>query len=80
MTDTSDTEAASGAQARHSILLDDDLAARLAAFIARNSEFAGREEAALRHVVRLWLTEHGYDGTHADAGTPPQRLNASNDD
>lgn len=67
-------------QSRIDLQFDHDLAMRLAAFIGRNSEFAGRPDAAARHILRLWLTEHGYDGAHADAGTPPDRLNASNDD
>ena len=62
-----------------SIPIDDDLAARLAAFACRNPEFATREDA-VRHILRHWLTENGYNGSHEDAGTRPEALNASNDD
>lgn len=62
-----------------SIPMDEDLAARFAAFSCRNRDFATREEAA-RHILRLWLTENGYNGVHQDAGTRPEALNASNDD
>lgn len=60
--------------------MDADLAARLAAFQRQNPDFMTIEDAA-RHIMRLWLTENGYDGlAHADAGRRPDALNASNDD
>lgn len=62
-----------------SIPIDDDLAARLAAFACRNPDFATPEDAA-RHILRHWLAENGYNGSHEDAGTRPEALNASNDD
>ncbi|MGN6549111.1 MAG: hypothetical protein ACTHJ3_04350 [Pararhizobium sp.] len=62
------------------IPMDDDLASRLAAFRRQNPDFMTIEEAT-RHILRLWLTENGYDGlVHADAGRRPDALNASNDD
>ncbi len=62
------------------VSIDDDLASRLAAFSCRHPDYADRREDAIRHILRLWLTENGYDGRHADAGTRPEALNASNDD
>lgn len=62
-----------------SITLDADLAARLAAFVCRNPDFAGPEEAA-RRILRRWLAENGFDGAREDEGIRPEALNASNDD
>lgn len=66
---------------RLTLTIDDDLAARLAAFRCRNPQTAKRDEDAIRHILRLWLTENGYDGLrHEVDGTRPEALNASNDD
>ena len=66
---------------RVTIAIDEDLASRLATFRCRHPESGGRNEDAIRHILRLWLTENGYDGLeHEDQGTRPEALNASNDD
>lgn len=63
------------------LTIDADLASRLAAFRRRHPESAARNEDAIRHILRLWLTENGYDGLrHEDDGRRPEALNASNDD
>jgi hypothetical protein len=72
-------EAAKDKSSVLSVPMDDDLVARFASFSCRNRDFETREEAA-RHILRLWLTENGYNGVHQDAGTRPEALNASNDD
>lgn len=59
--------------------LDRDLSMRLSMFQCRNPDL-GRTEDAVRHILRLWLTENGYDGVHEDLGRRPEALNASNDD
>ena len=66
---------------RITITIDEDLAYRLATFRCRHGDAAGRNEDAIRHILRLWLTENGYNGLeHEDAGRRPEALNASNDD
>jgi hypothetical protein len=59
--------------------LDADLVMRLELFQCRNPDFTRRDDA-VRHILRLWLTENGYDGVHEDLGRRPEMLNASNDD
>lgn len=61
------------------VTLDGELASGLSTFLSRNPEMPAPAEA-VRHILRLWLTENGYDGVHEDDGTRPEALNASNDD
>lgn len=58
--------------------LDDGLAAALAAY-RRSASAAPSLEGDIRHILRLWLAEHGYFEHPADEGMKPEALNASND-
>lgn len=75
---TADSGKSTG-ETRLTVTIDEDLAMRLSTFHRRNPEMPDQAEA-VRHILRLWLTENGYDGLHGDDGTRPEALNASNDD
>ncbi len=78
--DNASDDATASRSERITVTMDEDLAARLATFRRRHRDVADRDEDAIRHILRQWLTENGYYGLHEEDGTRPEALNASNDD
>lgn len=50
------------------------------AIAAYAAELNINREQATEHILRDWLTKHGYLAVEGEEGTRPEDLNASNDD
>lgn len=59
--------------------LPEDLQNALERYIADGQKQINRSEA-IAMILRTWLVDHGYLASLAEEGTPPDQLNASNDD
>jgi len=62
-----------------STYLPEDLQDALERFIARKHGTINKTEA-IAMILRDWLVKHGYLPAEPEEGTPPEELNATNDD